>query len=98
MLDSAFSSDIILAETGMPVNESGYIDIEDRHGRNTGSVDLLRPMLATNVYTSSKSSIWEDGVSQKYTLQQIQKAPGIKERAWDGIISTDGRMRLVHNP
>ena len=50
------------------------------------------------MYTSSKSSIWEDGVSQKYTLATIKKAPGIKERAWDGIVSNDGRARMVHNP
>ena len=67
MLDSAFSSDIILAETGMPLNESRY-DAE-RRGRNTTSLDLLHPMPAGNVYTSSKSSIWEDGVSQQYTMQ-----------------------------
>ena len=78
----------------MATNESRYLE-----GLTYApSVNLIQPMQATNVYTSSKSSIWEDGVSQKYTLATIKKAPGIKERAWEGITSSDGRARLVHNP
>ena len=96
MLDSAFGSDLILAETGiLATNESRILK-----GRrdNAASVDLLHPIQAKNVYTSSKSSIWEDGISQQYTLSKIGKAPGIKERAWDGIVATDGTARIVHNP
>ena len=26
------------------------------------------------------------------------RAPGIKERAWPGIMANDGRARIVHNP
>ena len=93
MLDSAFGSDVILADTGMPAQNDSRLVV----GRAT-SVDLAHPMQAANVYTSSKSSIWEDGVSQQYTLATLKRAPGIKERAWDGIVSTDGLARIVHNP
>ena len=67
MLDSAFGSDLVLGEAGMATNESRYLE-----GLTYApSVNLIQPMQATNVYTSSKSSIWEDGVSQKYTLATI---------------------------
>ena len=56
MLDSAFGSDLIVDEAGMmATNESRYLDA--RRG-NATTVDLVHPMQATNVYTSSKSSIW----------------------------------------
>ena len=43
-----------------------------------------------NVYASSQSSIWEDGVSQQYSAAKMLKAPGIKDRAWDGISTAAG--------
>ena len=57
MLDSKFGS----AETILDKTVAAYNN-EEKRGHST-SVDLLQPMKTTNVYTSSKSSIWEDGVS-----------------------------------